>query len=93
MTTGAGPAQNVEDERGVVGFWGPLGRFTINFTRQGSYDAQCTGVLDGEMPPGFRQQGLAVLFSGRLYRDAHTPPPRHGGEETFWLTLASIRNA
>jgi hypothetical protein len=90
MSSDRGSSQKIADQAGIVGFWPELGRYTISFSPAGAYDTQYTCILNGEMPEGFRQQGMRVCFSGTIARDAQTPPPRLGGEATFWLSLSAI---
>ncbi len=81
---------HIKNQEGIIGYWQSLKKHTVNFSMPGTYDAQITGIIDSDLDESFKKQGLKVVFSGKIYKNAETPKPMMGGQEVFWISLESI---
>lgn len=82
---------DILNQEGIIGYWESLNKYTINFSKAGTYDSQITGIIEGILADNYKKQGMAVVFSGKMYQNAETPKPIMGGQQVFWLKLDSIK--
>ncbi len=80
----------IKDQEGIIGFWHPLKKYTINFSILNSFDSQITGIIENDIDEDFKKEGLKVVFSGRIYKNQGTPKAVMGGQDVFWLNLDKI---
>ena len=81
----------VKNQEGLIGYWEPLKKHTINYTQPNTYDSQYTCIVEGELGESYQKQGTVVVFSGTLYQNAETPQPMLGGQQIYWLKLDAIK--
>jgi hypothetical protein len=87
--------KRVEKQKGVVGFWNEIDKYTISFEKENTIDGQFTCIIsDSKMiPEQFKKVGTHVIFSGTIKKDAQLPPARMGGEQIFFLAeLENIKS-
>ena len=81
--------QKVEQQKGIVGYWDDLGKYTISFYQENTIDGQFTCIVPESkmVPEQLRTTGTQVIFSGTITQDAQLPPARIGGEQVFLLAV------
>ena len=84
-------ATDIVNQEGIIGYWESLNKYTINFSKAGTYDGQVTGIIQTDLSDIYKKQGMAVVFNGKIYQNSETPKPMMGGQQVFWLKLDSIK--
>lgn len=84
--------KRVEQQKGIVGYWDDLEKYTISFHEENTIDGQFTCIVpDPSMvPEQLRKNGTHIIFSGTITKDAQLPSARMGGEQVF--LLAELEN-
>jgi hypothetical protein len=81
----------IKNQEGIIGYWESLKKYTINYNQPNTYDGQYTCIIEGNLNEEYKKQGISVVFSGTIYKNAETPQPMIGGQQVFWLKLDSIK--
>lgn len=84
--------QKVEQQKGIIGYWDDLDKYTISFYKKNTIDGQFTCIVSelDMIPVQLRKVGTQIIFNGTITKDAQLPPARMGGEQVF--LLAELEN-
>lgn len=76
----------LRDQKGIIGFWEALGKYTINISIPGTIDSMLTCILPEEsmLPGELRKPGTKVLLTAVVSdEDPGLPSPLLGGQKVY----------
>ncbi|GAA4397031.1 hypothetical protein GCM10023187_05840 [Nibrella viscosa] len=81
----------ISNQKGIVGYWIDLNRYTILYSPANSYDTQYTCIVKNTLPAALQKEGTKVIFSGTISTSKDLPKPMMGGQQLFWIQVDEIR--